>query len=179
MLDCPWLLPIVPCCPKLFPIAPDCPQLTPIASFILSRVLSLNLATFSPNPFGDVLIFRPDLATLAAFYHRKYWTWFFIFPDIVKSYKGKFSTKLLASRSYGTVESNPSQYSCAITDHWNVEGPFRKIGIKLDDNSDSQIVQGLRIELVDGSVRTFGISNHNDDEKDIFDLEVPKGQHIR
>ena len=103
---------------------------------------------------------------------------FLIFSDIVKSYKGKFSTKLLASRSYGTVESNPSQYSCAITDHWNVEGPFRKIGIKLDD-SDSQIVQGLRIELVDGSVRSFGISNHCDDEKDIFDLEVPKGQHIR
>ena len=59
-----------------------------------------------------------------------------------------------------------------------MEGPFRKIGIKLSD--DSQIVQGLRIELVDGSVRSFGIGSNYDDEIDnIVDLEVPKGQHIR
>jgi hypothetical protein len=57
---------------------------------------------------------------------------------------------------------------------------LNELGIKGNiKNSDSQIVQGLRIELVDGSVRSFGISNHCDDEKDIVDLEVPKGQHIR
>ena len=76
------------------------------------------------------------------------------------------------------TEKRYSQYSCAITDQWNVEGPFRKIGIKLSD--DSQIVQGLRIELVDGSVRSFGIGSKYDDEiNNIIDLEVPKGQHIR
>ena len=45
---------ITPNCP---PIALNCPQLpliAPIASFILSRVLSLNLATFSRNSFGHV-----------------------------------------------------------------------------------------------------------------------------
>ena len=45
------LLQFVPDC---LLIGANCPWLLPIASFILSRVLSLNLATFSTNPFGHV-----------------------------------------------------------------------------------------------------------------------------
>ena len=41
---------------------------------------------------------------------------------------------------------------------WFVKGPFRKIGIKSRIwAGDTRIIQGLKFELVDGTIRAFGM----------------------
>ena len=61
--------------------------------------------------------------------------------------------------------------------NWYIQGPFRKIGVKSRIWNGVQIVQGLKVELVDGTTKSVGMKI--DDNKDIVDLEVPKGQHIK
>ena len=60
---------------------------------------------------------------------------------------------------------------------WSVEGPFQKIGIKSRIWDGRHIVQGLRVTLMDGTTKSFGIEN--DDTMNVVELEVPKGQHIK
>ena len=59
---------------------------------------------------------------------------------------------------------------------WSVEGPFQKIGIKSRIWDSHHIVQGLRVTLMDGTTKSFGIEN---DDTIVVELEIPKGQHIK
>ena len=62
-------------------------------------------------------------------------------------------------------------------DYWCIKGPFRKIGIKSRFWDSHHIIQGLKFELADGAIEAFGMRKN--DEANVEELEVPKGQHIR
>ena len=61
---------------------------------------------------------------------------------------------------------------------WFVKGPFRKIGIKSRIwAGDTRIIQGLKFELVDGTVEAYGMDVT--DNANVDELVVPEGQHIK
>ena len=60
---------------------------------------------------------------------------------------------------------------------WSVEGPFHKISVKTRICNGLQIVQGLKFEFEDGTVEAYGMDIN--DETNVSELEVPKGQHIK
>ena len=60
---------------------------------------------------------------------------------------------------------------------WSVEGPFHKISVKTRICNGLQIVQGLKFEFEDGTVEAYGMDIN--DESNVSELEVPKGQHIK
>ena len=63
-------------------------------------------------------------------------------------------------------------------DFWFIKGPFRKIGIKSRIwAGDTHIIQGLKFELVDGTIRAFGMDTS--DSANVENLVVPEGQHIK
>ena len=96
------------------------------------------------------------------------------FLDIVEHYKDEFGSKLFVSKPYGKAQ-DVSKKSNRF--NWYIQGPFRKIGVKSRIWNGVQIVQGLKVELVDGTIKSFGMKI--DDKKDVVELEIPKGQHIK
>ena len=100
---------------------------------------------------------------------------YLLFPlGIVEHYKDEFGLKLFLSKPYGKAQDVSKK---ANRFNWYIQGPFRKIGVKSRVWNGVQIVQGLKVELVDGTIKSFGMKI--DDKKDVVELEVPKGQHIK
>ena len=70
---------------------------------------------------------------------------------------------------------------------WSFQGMIRKISLKTrtwelshiypHSNDTQDIIQGMKIELDDGTVQAFGMDTN--DQKDVVDLKVPNGQHIQ
>ena len=96
------------------------------------------------------------------------------FPGIVEHYKDTFGLELFLSKPFGKAQDVSRKANRL---NWYIQGPFRKIGVKSRIWNGVQIVQGLKVELVDGTIKSVGMKI--DDNKDIVDLEVPKGQHIK
>ena len=96
------------------------------------------------------------------------------FPGIVEHYKDTFGLELFLSKPFGKAQ-DVSRTANRL--NWYIQGPFRKIGVKSRIWNGVQIVQGLKVELVDGTIKSVGMKI--DDNKDIVDLKVPKGQHIK
>ena len=75
--------------------------------------------------------------------------------DNVERTKGHYGTHLMHTvETFGTAQDVVNMQQ---GESWSVEGPFQKIGIKSRIWDGRQIVQGLRVTLMDGTTKSFGI----------------------
>ena len=87
-----------------------------------------------------------------------------------------FGANFFDTGPYGSASDVPQNGQRG--DDWFIKGPFRKIGIKSRIwAGDTRIIQGLKFELVDGTIRAFGMDTS--DSANVENLVVPEGQHIK
>ena len=87
--------------------------------------------------------------------------------------------KKFVSKPFGTAKDvmgskNPKK---AKFPEWSVDGFFRKVSLKTRELNGKRVIQGMKVELEDGTVKAFGMEVNDTD--DVQEFVVPEGQHIK
>ena len=78
--------------------------------------------------------------------------------------------------SYGTAEDIPP-HLIQHSEKFIFEGLIRKIGIKTRLWDNRKIVQGFKVQLVDGTEKAIGMTRN--DGRNVEEFDIPQGQHIK
>ena len=81
--------------------------------------------------------------------------------------------KMLTLGVYGSASDILQTCNLGSMVTWSINGIFRKFSFKTRLWDHREIIQGMKIELDDGSVQAFGMDTN--DHRDVVDLIVPKG----
>ena len=81
------------------------------------------------------------------------------------------------SKSFGIHEDVP--FNPKIHEEWCFEGMICKIIVRVRDWHNTTIVQGLQIFDEKGESKAFGMTKSKKIKEGYFEIDIPKGQHIR